>query len=215
VGRPKVPLIDRDAAIAKSLEIIDAAGLDAFSIRRLGRELGVNGASLYHHFADKDEILRGVRLLVLKESRVVPTTWSATWREHLTTSMVRYREALLRHPNAAPLMLPQAIRPTSLALGERIITNMVAEGVPLRYAYPIIDSVETLAFGSVMRNPQKRPPRDQIDLAGRKDLPNTERAGRLAPRTAKALFLLELEVLLDGWAALIEREQDDQRAAEA
>lgn len=213
MGRPKVPLIDRDVAIAKALEIIDASGLESFSIRRLGRELGVNGASLYHHFADKDEILRGVRLLVLKESRVVPTTWSATWQEHLTTSMVRYREALLRHPNAAPLMLPQAVRPTSLSLAERIITNMTAEGVPLRYAYAIIDSAETLAFGSVMRNPQKRPPREQVDLGGRKDLPNTERAGRLAPRTAKALFLLQLGVLIDGWVERIEREQAEERGA--
>lgn len=209
VGRPKVPLIDRAAAIAKALEIIDRSGLDSFSIRRLGTELGVNGASLYHHFADKDEILHGVRLLVLREGRVVSPAWKDTWQEQLTTSVSRYREALLRHPNTAPLMLPQAVRPTGLVLRERIIDKMLSEGVPMRYAYAIMDSAETLAFGSALKNPQKLAPREHVNLDGRTDLPTTERASRSAPRTAKALFVLELGALIEGWTTLIERAHED------
>jgi AcrR family transcriptional regulator len=206
VGRPKVPLIDRDAAIAKALEIIDAQGLDGFSIRGLGSELGVNGASLYHHFADKDEILHGVRLLVLREARVVPLSWKGTWQEHLTTSMSRYREALLRHPNTTPLMVPRGSQTGGLTLRERLMSKMVSEGVPSRFVHAIIDSAEMLVIGSTLFNPQQVPPRAHLNLAGRTDLPETERAARSAPRTAKKLFLLELEALLSGWSELVGRE---------
>lgn len=206
MGRPKVPLIDRDVAIAKALEIIDEQGLDGFSIRGLGSQLGVNGASLYHHFADKDEILRGVRLLVLRQARVVPLSWKGTWQEHLMTSMTRYREALLRHPNAAPLMIPRTAPASGLTLRERLMTKMVAEGVPTRFVHAIIDSAEMLVIGSTLLNPQQLAPRAHLDLGGRTDLPETERAARSAPRTAKRLFLLELEALLEGWSVLVSRD---------
>jgi AcrR family transcriptional regulator len=206
VGRPKVPLIDRDAAIAKALEIIDAHGLEGFSIRALGSELGVNGASLYHHFADKDEILHGVRLLVLRQARVVPLSWKGTWQEHLTTSMSRYRDALLRHPNAVPLMVPRGTPASGLTLRERLMSKMVAEGVSTRFVHAIIDSAEVLVIGSTLLNPQQLAPRAHLDLGGRTDLPETEQAARSAPRTAKRLFLLELEALLQGWSLLIERD---------
>src|ERR1700733_10465975 len=112
VGRPKVPLIGRDAAIEKALEIIDRDGIDGLSIRNLGKELGVNGASLYHHFTDKDEILEGVRHLIMVEARVIfPSSKAATWRDYARKSGTRYRAALLAHPHAAPIMSPGVIRP--------------------------------------------------------------------------------------------------------
>ena len=46
--------------------------MHALSIRRLGAELHVNGASLYHHFANKDEILQAVGRAVLAEIEVPP-----------------------------------------------------------------------------------------------------------------------------------------------
>jgi AcrR family transcriptional regulator len=39
------------------------------SIRRLAAELGVNGASLYHHFECKDDILIGATELALRRTR--------------------------------------------------------------------------------------------------------------------------------------------------
>ena len=45
----------RTRALEEALRIIDDEGLDALSIRRLADVLGVKGASLYHHFKDKDD----------------------------------------------------------------------------------------------------------------------------------------------------------------
>ena len=72
MARPPRPLISRDAVIKASLEIIDAVGLDAFSLPRLARRLGVRAPSLYHHFADKNEILWAVGRYIAGKSVIRP-----------------------------------------------------------------------------------------------------------------------------------------------
>ena len=60
MARPSKPLISRASAVQASIEIIDAEGLDAFSLPRLAKHMGVRAPSLYHHFADKNEILTAI-----------------------------------------------------------------------------------------------------------------------------------------------------------
>ena len=208
MGRPKVPLINRDDAIAKALEIIDAEGIDAFSIRRLGKELGVNGASLYHHFKDKDEILAGVRVTVLAEAGVLfPESKTATWIDYVTKSVLRYRSALLKHPNTAPLMVPVRVDPSNQVPRDHMVKKMIEAGVPLRLAIPIIDSVETLAYGSAFVNPKQLQPNQRFVPLPSDKLPSLKKAVQSAPRSPEASFRLELEALLSGWMSIIAREQ--------
>lgn len=212
VGRPKVPLIERDAAIAKALEIIDRDGIDALSIRNLGKELGVNGASLYHHFKDKDEILEGVRRLIMVEERVIfPTSKNATWQVYARRSGTRYRSALLAHPNAAPIMTPGLIRPTAIVARDLLVEKMTEAGVPLHFGFPIMESVETLAYGSAMLNPQRLSPDQRFHLRSGHHVPHLEEAIRATHRSADKLFRLQLDALLEGWAALIAEETAGMR----
>ena len=46
MARPKKALISRRKTLEAALRIIDAEGLEALSIRRLGRALNVQGISL-------------------------------------------------------------------------------------------------------------------------------------------------------------------------
>ena len=200
-------MIDRDAAIAAALAIIDRDGVEAFSIRNLGNELGFNGASLYHHFKDKEEILEGVRVLILREARVILRgSARATWQDYARTSCTRYRTALLAHPNVAPLMSPGLIRPSASVIArERLVEKMVEAGVPMRLAYPIMDSVEMLAFGSAVLNPHRLRPDERFSLRAEHNAPNLGQA--IKPhRSADKLFKIELDALLEGWASTIARE---------
>ena len=206
MGRPKTPLIDRDEAIAKALNIIDLEGLDAFSIRRLGKELGVNGASLYHHFRDKDDILHGVRRLILLETGVyLGTSKSAPWQKHVTKSVASYRTALLRHPNAAPLMTRAQISASAHAAREYMLAKMLDDGVPLNLTYPIIDSVETFAFGSALVNPQQAHPNERLALPPGLEVPLLRASIRSGYRGPDKLFRPQLQALLAGWTVLIEQ----------
>ena len=210
MGRPNVPLIEKNEAIAKALEIIDRDGVDALSIRRLGTELGVNGASLYHHFADKDEILDGVRRLVL-ERLTVPETNDIAWQDFVLESAIRFRDALLHHPNSAPLMLPGSARPLGLSIRDFLAQAIMQAGVPAHYVYPIMDSTETLAFGAAMMNPHQRTPNDRLGRPSAAH-PNLRTVLDAATTSPDEMFRLQVEVLIEGWTDRIEREQGASRA---
>src|SRR4029077_16611494 len=68
---PQRPLT-REAILRQALELADRDGLRALSMRRLGRELGVEAMSLYRHVGSKQALLEGLVELVLGEARVDP-----------------------------------------------------------------------------------------------------------------------------------------------
>src|SRR5437016_1007633 len=151
MARPKQPLIETAAATAKALELIDRHGVAEFNLRRLAVALGVSPSSLYHHFQSKDEILSQVCRLVIEDAGVAPTVVPGrTWQSYIRDSAIRYHSALMRHPNVAPLFTPSVLKDRFQdPLGTRTMKMLLTQGVPRRYTYPLVDSVNTLIYGSV------------------------------------------------------------------
>ncbi|MER6114114.1 TetR/AcrR family transcriptional regulator [Streptomyces hirsutus] len=150
MARPKVPLISRRKALDAALEIVDGEGLDALSIRRLGEALKVNGASLYHHFRNKDEILVGVTQLALADV-AAPRTENENWRVWLPLNAYRTRQALISHPELIPVMLRRAPLGIGLTEVEASVQRLQAEGVPLPMIAPLMESLELLAITSALQ----------------------------------------------------------------
>jgi TetR/AcrR family tetracycline transcriptional repressor len=150
MARPRIPLISRRKALEAALEIIDGEGLKALSIRRLGELMNVNGASLYHHFKDKDEILVGVTQLALADV-TAPRSDSDNWRVWLPLNAYRTRQALIAHPELIPLML----RRIPLGIGhqevEASVARLRAEGVEMSVIAPLMESFELLAISSALQ----------------------------------------------------------------
>src|SRR6202047_4106647 len=150
MARPKVPLISRRRALEAALGIIDNEGLKALSIRRLGEVMNVNGASLYHHFANKDDILVGVTQLALADV-TAPRSESDNWRVWLPLNAYRTRQALIAHPELIPIML----RRVPLGIGseevEASVARLRAEGVDMSVIAPLMESFEWLAISSALQ----------------------------------------------------------------
>ena len=150
MARPRVPLISRRKALEAALQIIDSEGLKALSIRRLGEVMNVNGASLYHHFKDKDDILVGVAQLALADV-TAPRSDSDSWRVWLPLNAYRTRQALIAHPELIPLML----RRIPLGIGsqevEASVARLRAEGVEMSVIAPLMESFELLAISSALQ----------------------------------------------------------------
>jgi AcrR family transcriptional regulator len=149
VARPKTPLISRRKALSVALRIIDAEGLDALSIRRLAEEIGVNGASLYHHFANKEAILVGAAELALANVRT-PDTTAETWHVWLPRNTRMLRDAVMAHPELVPII----IRKGTLGMGAQMLESsaarLVEEGVPIGAIMPLLDAGELFAIGSAI-----------------------------------------------------------------
>jgi AcrR family transcriptional regulator len=142
-------LISRRKALVAALDIIDREGLDAMRIRRLGDELGVNGASLYHHFQNKDEIVVGAAELALQYVRT-PDTRNEMWPEWLLRNTRRTREALMQHPHMIPVVLGRAPLGIGTTMLESSATLLEEQGVPAEFILPLMETLEMLAIASAM-----------------------------------------------------------------
>lgn len=98
--------LTRERILAEALAVVDREGIGELSMRKLGARLGINGVSLYHHFASKTEILDGVVALVMAEVDLAPGV--ADWTERLRRIHRSQRAALVAHPNLLPVI---AMRP--------------------------------------------------------------------------------------------------------
>ncbi|MGH8990737.1 MAG: TetR/AcrR family transcriptional regulator C-terminal domain-containing protein [Acidimicrobiia bacterium] len=136
-------------AVEEALAIIDGEGLDGFSIRRLADALGIRGATLYHHFKDKDEILDGVATLALSELRPGADD-SAGWIDWLMEMARSYRQALLAHPNLLPLIFGRYNRRAGSATYDYATRRLTASGVAPAYQITIISALEAFCTGSVL-----------------------------------------------------------------
>jgi len=78
------------------MERCDRHGLGALTMRSLADALGVRPMAIYHHVANKDEILDGIVDLVFAEIDQPAT--DAAWRPALATRAATVRTVLRRHP---------------------------------------------------------------------------------------------------------------------
>jgi TetR/AcrR family transcriptional regulator, tetracycline repressor protein len=147
--RPKTPLISRRNALVAALEIIDREGLDAMRIRRLGEELGVNGASLYHHFENKDEIVVGAAELALQYVRT-PDTRHDDWPDWLARNTRSTRDALMEHPHLIPVVMGRAPLGIGTSMLESSAELLEEQGVPVELILPLMETLEMVAIAAAM-----------------------------------------------------------------
>lgn len=95
------PPLDRGRVLRAALALADAEGLEALSMRRLGRKLGVEAMSLYNHVADREDLLAGLVELVVGEIEV---TRAGSWKEAMRRRARSMREVFARHPWAVGLL---------------------------------------------------------------------------------------------------------------
>ncbi len=149
MARPKVPLISKRATLETALRLIDEEGLEELSIRRLARELNVNGASLYHHFHNKDEILLGAAKLALENARL-PEAPDVDLREWFLEQARLYRRALVEHPALVTVILSHHPHRIALRFYDAAVRILLDKGVPAPSILPLIESMESFTLGSVL-----------------------------------------------------------------
>ena len=106
--------LTRDVVLSTALEPVDAEGLEALTMRRLGQELGRDPMSLYRYAANRAALLDGVTEVVLNELTIFAD--DVDWQAQLRRIAHDLRLLALRHPNVVPLLVT---RPLSTPLGLR------------------------------------------------------------------------------------------------
>jgi AcrR family transcriptional regulator len=101
--RPRGKTLDRKRVVAAALRLVDREGIDALSMRRLGRELGVEGMAMYTHVRHKSDLLDAIAELVLEE---LDTAFDrhAPWQERVRRAALAWADLHSRHPRSFPLV---------------------------------------------------------------------------------------------------------------
>jgi AcrR family transcriptional regulator len=112
--------------------MLDAAGVDALSMRKLGARLNAGATSLYRHVATKDELMELAVDEVVAEI-AVPAAGDAGWRDAAAETARSFRATALRHPWVSSV-LGQAglayLGPNLMSLSERLAALFVTAGFP-------------------------------------------------------------------------------------
>ncbi len=201
MARPSKPLISRSAAVDASIAIIDSEGLNAFSLPRLAAHMGVRAPSLYHHFADKNAILTAVARHIAGKSVIKPRRAPGPdWPEYFVSLALNFRQSVLRHRNAASVLIEHLPRETLIGSFEDAAQFLSDSGVPVHLHAQILDGMETLCVGAVLteavRMPRGRtaqfPPFDPDKF------PNLAEAIQANDLTVKELFAERIRSFLYG-----------------
>jgi TetR/AcrR family transcriptional regulator, tetracycline repressor protein len=96
--------LTRRTVVDRAMQLADAAGLDALTIRKLAQELGVTPMALYWHFRSKDELLDGLAERVWSEIDV-DVDAGALWPDQLRGLLESLLQVLRAHPAAPALLL--------------------------------------------------------------------------------------------------------------
>jgi AcrR family transcriptional regulator len=95
----------RERVVRAALDLADREGLDAVTMHRLAKELGVGTMTLYTYVDGKGDLLDAMTDEILSLIELADT---GTWDERIRAGMLSTRDAALRHPSLAELIMSRA-----------------------------------------------------------------------------------------------------------
>lgn len=96
------PALNPDRIIEAAVRVADRGGLHQVSMRNVGKELGVEAMSLYHHLAGKEALLDGLVNWIFSQIELPRPRQS--WRNGMTVCATSARRVLAQHPWALGLV---------------------------------------------------------------------------------------------------------------
>jgi len=134
--------LHRDDVVAAAVALADDGGLGAVSMRSVAGRLGVEAMSLYHHVANKSDILDGMIDMVFAEIELPDD--DAEWTTAMADRARSVRAALTRHRWAIGLMESRvAPGPATLRHHDAVIGCCRRAGFTVEmtaHAFSLIDS---------------------------------------------------------------------------
>ncbi|WP_291379425.1 TetR family transcriptional regulator [Demequina sp.] len=148
--RPTRPALNREHIVAAARGLIDKVGLDAFTMRTLGRELGVDPMAVYHYFPNKAALFDAVVELTYMDIELKQSP-DAPWDEAVFTFASTMRTSMRAHPHVLPLVATRPVNtaPVGLVI-EAAAARLVSAGAAPRDALGIVNCIAAFVIGHLM-----------------------------------------------------------------
>jgi AcrR family transcriptional regulator len=213
-GRPRTgeePLT-RERILSTALSMVDEEGIEALSMRRLARELGVDPMAIYHHLPNKRALLSGLIEEVFSEMRMLEPEEIRSWRERVRAWARAFRDVARSHPKLVPHLASysEAAAEATLESTEELYAAFEAARMPPRKIVGavgvVVDYLNGFALaeasGSLGGPDEHREMLEMLDARPQEELPAMRRTlEALAGEEPGADFEFGLEVILGGLEA--------------
>ena len=145
MSAPRLPL-SRDRILERAVQIADADGIEALTMRRLADDLGFEAMSLYRHVKNKDDVLDGIVDVVLAE--IESPAAEGEWDDAVRRSAISATDAFARHSWATDLInSPGRIRPARLAYMNELLGRLREAGFSAETTYTAYHALDAHIFG--------------------------------------------------------------------
>lgn len=177
----------RSDIVDRAVEILDAYGLADLSMRRIASELGLQPSALYHHFANKQELLAAVADEVLDRGGRSSHD-QVSWDGAVLAACRDLRDAMLAYRDGADLVATaHAFGLGARSPATRLASAVEEAGFDPEFARAAAKTVLYFVFGHVSDEQTHR----QANSAGAIDADPLARADMTS-------FDLGLSLILDG-----------------
>lgn len=150
------PALSRDEITRVALEFGSREGFDQLSMRSLARVLGVTPMALYHHVADKQDLLAMLVDEVLAPVEV-PDKDFGTWQERLAEMQRRNRTYNVRYPGIDVVISEVKLTKQGERLMQGYLRILRDGGFSAREAMLGLNTIYTLGLGTSLVNRQFGP----------------------------------------------------------
>jgi AcrR family transcriptional regulator len=97
----RLPLT-RERVVRAAIALADDGGIEALSMRKLAKDLGVEAMSLYNHVNNKDDLVEAMVDLVVRE---IELPSDPDWEKAIRQCAISAYDTFLRHPWACSLVM--------------------------------------------------------------------------------------------------------------
>ena len=139
--------LSRGLILRRAIELVEAEGVAALTMRRLGQELGVQAMSLYNHVANKADLLDGMTGTLLADI-TLPDVTGMSWEDGLRASVHAFRGLAHTYPNLFPLVFERPLSaPESLPPFEAGLAILRGGGFTAEQAVSAFHAIVAYAGG--------------------------------------------------------------------
>jgi AcrR family transcriptional regulator len=148
--RREQPALTQEQIVGSAIKLLDANGLEALTMRKLGVELGAVATAVYWHVATKDELMELVVDHVYAEIDVPEVSSKDEWREAATRCAQEFRGMILRHPWMGATLADVGLTllgPNMLRRSDQMLAIYETAGFSLREANHASTAVVSFVVG--------------------------------------------------------------------
>lgn len=150
------PAHSRSDIARAALEIADAEGFEAVSMRKVAQQLGAGTMTLYHYVRNKNELIALMSDAVMAEVVVPEGELAGDWRAALTQIATRTRNAFKAHHWIFQRMNEDGVPgPNGMRHFEQSLQAVAGLGLGREQTFEVIGQIDDYVFGYSLREVQE------------------------------------------------------------